>query len=306
MQISRLFSIIYYLLDKKETTAKVLAERLGVSIRTIYRDIDVLSGVGVPIYTNQGKGGGIVLLDDFVLNKSVLSEKEQDEILLGLQNLSAAQYPEINGILARLSSLFKKSDVNWIEVDFSPWGCDKRQEESFNLLKAAMMSNYIITFDYFNHAGTKSMRRAEPVKLIFKEKAWYLNAYCYERKAYRFFKVSRMRNLQVTEDVFVKRSQEGTLEQQNDSECQAYVDIRLRISETGAHRVYDDFSEEEVVKNEDGSFTVNTSLPEGEWLLNYLLSYGPIIEELAPQSLYEALLNRMEVMMQRLKQKNNS
>jgi len=305
MQVSRLFSIIYYLLDKKETTAKILAERLGVSVRTIYRDIDVLSGAGVPIYTNQGKGGGIALLEDFVLSKSVLTEKEQDEILLALQNLSAAQYPDINRILVRLSSLFKKSDVNWIEVDFSPWGCEKRQEEIFNLLKVAIMSNYVITFSYFNNSGMKSTRRAEPVKLIFKDKAWYLNAYCYERKEYRSFKVTRMRDLQVTEDVFAKRSQEESPDLLTDGQFQGHIDIRLRISEAGAHRVYDDFNEEEVVKNEDGSFTVNTSLPEGEWLYNYLLSYGPVIEELAPQSLHEALLNRMEAMMQRLKQKNS-
>jgi len=304
MQVSRLFSIIYYLLDKKETTAKILAERLGVSVRTIYRDIDVLSGAGVPIYTNQGKGGGITLLDDFVLSKSVLTEKEQDEILLALQNLSAAQYPDINRILARLSSLFKKSDVNWIEVDFSPWGCDKRQEESFDLLKVAIMSNYVITFDYFNNSGMKSTRRVEPVKLIFKDKAWYLKAYCYEREEYRSFKVTRMRNLQITEDIFVKRNQEELQTIPKDNQFQGYIDIRLRISEAGAHRVYDDFSEEEVVKNEDGSFTVNTSLPEGEWLLNYLLSYGPVIEELAPKSLHDALLSKMKAMMHKLDQRN--
>ncbi|MDR1136903.1 MAG: HTH domain-containing protein, partial [Synergistaceae bacterium] len=120
MRIGRLFSIVYYLLEKKESTGKELAERFEVSVRTIYRDIDTLSGADIPIYTNQGKGGGIVILDNFVLNKAVLSEKEQDEILLALQNLSATRYPDIDSILSRLSSLFKKSDVNWIEVDYSP------------------------------------------------------------------------------------------------------------------------------------------------------------------------------------------
>lgn len=129
MQISRLFGIIYYLLEKKESTGKELAGRFEVSVRTIYRDIETLSSAGIPIYTNQGKGGGIVILDNFVLNKSVLSEKEQNEILLALQNLSAAQYPDISFILSRLSSLFKKSDVNWIEVDFSPWGSDERKRK---------------------------------------------------------------------------------------------------------------------------------------------------------------------------------
>ena len=58
MQINRLFQIIYILLEKKSTTAGELAEHFEVSTRTIYRDIDVLSYAGVPIYMNKGHGGG--------------------------------------------------------------------------------------------------------------------------------------------------------------------------------------------------------------------------------------------------------
>ena len=94
MQMNRLFEIIYSLLNKKSLTAKELAERFEVSVRTIYRDIDVLSSAGIPIYASQGKGGGISLLDDYVLDKSVLSEREQNEILYALQGLSITQAPE--------------------------------------------------------------------------------------------------------------------------------------------------------------------------------------------------------------------
>ncbi|MGF0033483.1 helix-turn-helix transcriptional regulator [Bariatricus sp. SGI.154] len=62
MQINRLFEIIYILLDKKMVTAKELADRFEVSVRTIYRDVETLSGAGIPIYMNRGKGGGITLL----------------------------------------------------------------------------------------------------------------------------------------------------------------------------------------------------------------------------------------------------
>ena len=185
MQISRLFEIVYILLDKKAVTARELAEHFEVSVRTIYRDIDALSSAGVPVYANQGKGGGITLLDDFVLNKSVLSEQEQNDILVALQNLSATRYPNIDFVLSRLSSLFKKKDLSWIEVDFSPWGSDEKHKKNFDLLKMAIVSNRVITFDYFNTSGVKSSRRAEPVKLIFKDRAWYLIAYCYERDADR-------------------------------------------------------------------------------------------------------------------------
>ena len=79
MQESRLFKIIYYLLDKGRATAPELAKRFEVSTRTIYRDIDALSGAGVPVYTETGRNGGIHLMKNFVLDKAVLSEEERQE-----------------------------------------------------------------------------------------------------------------------------------------------------------------------------------------------------------------------------------
>ncbi|MDE6699922.1 MAG: HTH domain-containing protein, partial [Acetatifactor sp.] len=89
MQESRLFKIVYYLLEKGRTTAPRLAEKFEVSVRTIYRDIDALSGAGIPVYTEPGRSGGIYLMDDFVLDRAVLSKSEKQEILAALQSLNA-------------------------------------------------------------------------------------------------------------------------------------------------------------------------------------------------------------------------
>ena len=77
MKDSRLFRILYYILEKGRVTAKELSEKFEVSIRTIYRDIDSLSSAGIPIYALQGKGGGIEIAEEFVLSKSLLSEDEK-------------------------------------------------------------------------------------------------------------------------------------------------------------------------------------------------------------------------------------
>ena len=79
MQESRLFKIIYYLLDKGHATAPELAAKFEVSVRTIYRDIDALSGAGIPVYAETGRNGGIYLMNDFVLDRAVLSEREKQE-----------------------------------------------------------------------------------------------------------------------------------------------------------------------------------------------------------------------------------
>ena len=78
MQESRLFKIVYYLLEHEKSTAPELAEKFEVSVRTIYRDIDALSSAGIPICATQGKGGGIYLLDNFVLDRSMFSDDEKE------------------------------------------------------------------------------------------------------------------------------------------------------------------------------------------------------------------------------------
>ena len=95
MQVNnRLFEIVYILMQKRKTTAKELADRFEVSTRTIYRDIETLSTANIPIYASKGKDGGIGLLDEYVLNKTILSEEEQNQILFALQGMKKVKGQE--------------------------------------------------------------------------------------------------------------------------------------------------------------------------------------------------------------------
>ena len=85
MKINRLFEIIYLLIEKESITAKELAEKFEVSTRTIYRDVEILSSVGIPIYMTKGRGGGISLLPNYILDKTVLTDKERENILSSLR-----------------------------------------------------------------------------------------------------------------------------------------------------------------------------------------------------------------------------
>ncbi|MBE5985412.1 MAG: YafY family transcriptional regulator [Paenibacillaceae bacterium] len=289
MQINRLFEIIYLLLNKKFMTANELAEHFEVSVRTIYRDIDTLSLAGIPIYALQGKGGGISLLEHYVLDKSVLSEREQNEILYALQSLNVTQVPEADKVLAKLSSLFKKSRTNWIEVDFSPWGSDDKGFSQFTLIKDAILSHKIIEFNYFGSSGEKTARRVEPMKLIFKINAWYLQAFCLTRNELRMFKIVRMADVRITEDPFTQMIPEPLPGGGQEQETQKWIELCLNISADGAYRVYDEFKEKEITKNTDGSFTIMTTLPESDWLIRYILSFGSEAEVKSPQYIRDML-----------------
>jgi predicted DNA-binding transcriptional regulator YafY len=89
MKINRLLEITLILLNKKSVTAGEMAERFRVSSRTIYRDIDELSAAGVPGFSSKGSGGGISLLDNYAINKALLTEHERDSLLLALKTLQA-------------------------------------------------------------------------------------------------------------------------------------------------------------------------------------------------------------------------
>ena len=126
MKRSRLFKIIYYLLNHGSVTAPILAQEMEVSVRTIYRDIDVLSGSGIPIFVTTGRNGGIHLMNDFVLDKVLLSEKERQDILAAIQELSVANGEYAKETLQKLSALFRLSANDWYEVDFSRWSKKRR------------------------------------------------------------------------------------------------------------------------------------------------------------------------------------
>ena len=71
MQINRLLETVYLLIEKKKITARELSDYFEVSQRTIYRDVEALSAAGIPVYAEKGKGGGIRLLDNYVIKKSL-------------------------------------------------------------------------------------------------------------------------------------------------------------------------------------------------------------------------------------------
>ena len=133
MQESRLFKIIYHLLDKGQATAPELAEEFEVSVRTIYRDIDALSSAGIPVYAEVGRNGGIHLMNDFVLDRAVLSEEEKQEILTALQSINFTKNISNSQTLQKLSAIFNISSENWLEVDFSRWGDNGTDNEKFEL-----------------------------------------------------------------------------------------------------------------------------------------------------------------------------
>lgn len=293
MQINRLFEIVYVLLNKKTTTAKELSERFEVSARTIYRDVETLSMAGIPIYTNKGKGGGISLAEGFVLNKSILSEKEQNEVLMSLQSLASVEYSAIDPLLTKLSTFFKRTGTSWIEIDFSRWGSDGKEQEKFEILKTAIFNNLFVKFEYYSSYGEKTERMVAPMKLVFRGQSWYMYGFCQGKEDYRFFKISRMKVLEKTDIVGSPRTEQQPDIQQG-FKPEKTICFLLKIEAGLAYRVFDEFDESMIEKNEDGSFLVKAELPESDWIYGYIMSFGDQVEIMEPLSAREIIKRKYQ------------
>ncbi len=198
--VNRQLEMVYILMNKGSVTAEELAERFGVSTRTVYRDIDSLSMAGIPVYANRGKGGGIRLMEHFVLDRRLLSKEEQGRILAALASLRETGASQDIRILEKLETFFKAEPLDWVAIDFSDWS--GRRGELYGQIKEAILGRHLMAFDYYGQYGDMMRREVEPIQLLFKEYTWYVRAYCRIRGAMRLFKVLRMKRVEVLEESF--------------------------------------------------------------------------------------------------------
>lgn len=296
MKENRYFQMIYLLLDKGQMTAPELADYFEVSIRTIYRDIDILSSAGIPIYATQGKGGGIAIQDSYVLKKSLLSEQEQKQILMALQGIRVLEDEQINMLLSKLSGVFQRQQGNWLEIDFSTWTKSGAGKHNFQLLQSAIWKSRIVSFSYYSGKGEQTKRIIEPHKLVFKTSDWYLYGYCTLRKDFRLFKLTRIRDLKLQDAEFMRETPEHIFERSDEFEMKT-VQVTLLFDAGMSHEVYEKF-DEEVSEQEDGSLLVTTILPDNELLYSYVLSCRERVEVLSPPYVRDNVRKRVRKMLE--------
>lgn len=296
MRESRLFRIVYYLLQNGKATAPELAQKFEVSIRTIYRDIDSISSAGIPIYATQGKGGGISILNDYTLDKSLFSEQEQEQMLTALQGMIATTEKNSNELLTKLNGLFQIKSTNWIEVDFSDWAHRTPQQNTFNIIKEAIFQKRVISFCYFSGKGNKEKRNVRPIRLVFKSKSWYLYSFCLLRNDYRFFKLTRIKELEMLSETFTQDFTPTKIEKQ--IQVENTVAVKLKFDRQAAFRVYDEFTDN-ITEDSQGNLYVQIELPDNGVLYSYVMSFSDSVEIIEPQSIREQMKKRLQKMQEK-------
>lgn len=286
MKIDRLLSIVILLLQRNRIQAKELADLYEVSIRTIYRDIEAISMAGIPVVTFQGANGGIGLMEGYRLDRSMLTDLDVRDIVMGLQSLSTSLGgPNVSRLLNKFESLLPKSGgerfsvrTTQFIVDHSGWGNQAAQEGKLIKVKEAMSQARTLAFTYRNAEGVITERNVDPHTLVLKGQQWFVYAYCPDREQFRLFKLSRMSEPVVTETVFTRRDLSYEVLPWNEGRMAATRAVQpftLQFNCNSRHLAEDWFGVEALNEQTEGIYTVSVPFPEDAWAYGFILSLGP-------------------------------
>jgi predicted DNA-binding transcriptional regulator YafY len=208
-RLSRLTAILTQLQTKRLLTASALASKFSVSIRTIYRDIKALEQAGVPVLTQEGKGYS--LMEGYRIPPVMFTENQANALILAeqliLKNKDASfvkDYSEaIDKIKAVLGHKIKdKANLLSQRTSFSQNTNSARNSNNLSDLQFALTNFYLAKIDYMNETKIATSRLIEPFALVSTQDNWLLIAWCRLRQEFRFFRLDRIKKLEVQTEKF--------------------------------------------------------------------------------------------------------
>lgn len=294
MKIDRQIGILSILLQKDTVTAPYLAERFEVSRRTINRDIEDLCRGGIPLVTKQGINGGISIMEQYKMDKTLLTNTEMQDILAGLRSLDSVngtnRYGKLMEKLSIGSSDFMVGNQS-VLIDLSSWYKDSLAPK-IELIRKGIDSCRELDFFYYAPKG-ESHRSIEPYYLIFCWASWYVWGWCKEKEDFRLFKLNRMDKLSLSEDSYVKR-QVPLPDLNNERIFPGGIKVKALFDPGCKWRLVEEFGPNSFEEQEDGRLLFFADYTDKENLITWLLSFRDKAELLEPEEIREEIRKSME------------
>lgn len=262
-------------------------------MRTIYRDVQTLGEAGIPVYAERRAG-----------RRRGHSADVSAEQIDGQRRRKAGYARRFAG--ARFHRRIRPGDAGQTERFFRQQADGLGAHRLLRIgaaardglipaLKAAILNLQRLTFDYYNSSGVCAPREVCPIRLWFKSSAWYLLAYCMQKRALRTFKLTRIKRLCAIPGEFPDEALACAQIEPTDIQPDTPpVRFTLRIDASMAFRVYDDFEEEQLTRMKSGDFLVQAAFMPGEWLISFILSYGAHAKVVEPKALADAVRRELE------------
>ncbi|WP_411029988.1 helix-turn-helix transcriptional regulator [Spongiimicrobium sp. 3-5] len=208
-RLSRLTAILTQLQSKRIITAKQLAERHDVSLRTIYRDIRTLEKSGIPIVTEEGKGYSI--MEGYHLPPVLFTEEEANALItieqLAIKNKDLSLVKNVSGAIEKIKAILRYSqkgnaDLLADRVYFSGNNSEEKTSNNLMQIQSAITQFKVLTIDYFSSENKRSTRNIEPFAIYSIHGDFLLVAFCRLRKDFRHFRIDFIEKLTTKGETF--------------------------------------------------------------------------------------------------------
>ncbi len=191
-------------------TADQLADEMGVSVRTIYRDVDTLRSLGAVI--DGAAGFGFTLIEDATLPPLGFGEEEIEALVLGLREVMAVGDPSLadsaHAALTKLRARLPAKQAHRLEhavLTAHRYHRPPTPGIDAKALREFAWREETVRFDYEDVTGAASQRSVDPLSIVFMQASHCLMAWCHLRRDYRVFRLDRMKNLEPTRESFRPR-----------------------------------------------------------------------------------------------------
>jgi predicted DNA-binding transcriptional regulator YafY len=221
-RIDRLTAILIQLQTRRMLPAREIAERYGISLRTVYRDIRALEDAGVPVGAEPGKG--YFLAEGYHLPPVMFTPDEAGALLMGAKLIEKFSDSSVSrhfaGALDKIKAVLGETDQDYLNqldslvtvLTMAPQDQGQFPGNMLIAIQSVLAGNHVIRIDYHSNSKDELTRRTvEPLGLCFYAGNWHLLAYCHLRRQYRDFRVDRLKSMEPTGQQF-DRSRHGALD----------------------------------------------------------------------------------------------
>lgn len=293
MKIDRLIGILSVLLQKDTVTAPFLAKQFEVSRRTINRDIEALCRAGIPIMTRQGANGGISIMENYRMERTLLTNGEMLDILAGLRSLDSIngtnRYGQLMEKLSAGASDFMTGNQS-VLIDLSSWYKDSLAPK-IELIREAIDRHLTLRFLYYGPKG-ESARCIEPYYLIFRWASWYVWGRCRMREDFRLFKLNRMDRLS-TADGFLAQNPAPLPDLHNERIFPGGIRVKALFDPSCKWRLVEEFGTGCFTALPDGKLLFHADYTDPENLITWLLSFRDKAVLLEPKDIRSKLCDAL-------------
>ncbi len=297
-KVERLISIIMILLKKDIVATTEFAQLFQVSKRTILRDMETLSLSNIPIYAIHGVNGGYGIMEEYKVDKRLLSTSDLENILTALGGLGAIlDSPDIEQTVKKIEAMVTplplQHSIHW---SFYNWEGRSEIVPTLRTCQQSIAKKKLLTFDYIDKNGTVTNRVVEPYQLHFNESSWYVVGFCLHRMQFRTFKLSRIDHLAMDERTFTPREYRFEQERQPSGQPQL-VEVKALIAPSIKDQFIERYGRTSMENYSSDLLLATMHVPRDRAGFQFIASFGTNLTLVEPACYVEEFRNYLRQMM---------